>query len=67
MGTDEGFSYDNEPEKPFILHQCYEKPGSTKQVKCTKCGRKELEVGVGSYFGVIRCPHCGHEACLYDG
>lgn len=62
-----GFSFGNEPEKPFKLHQCYEKPGDTKQVKCSKCGAGKLEVGTGSYYTVIRCPTCGHESCIHDG
>ena len=63
----EGFSFGNEPEKPFTLHQEYEEKGSTKQVKCAKCGRTALEVGCGSYFAVLRCPDCGHEHCLCSG
>lgn len=63
----EDFSFDNEPCEPFRLHQCYEKPGDTKLVKCGKCGCSELEVGTGSYFTVIRCPNCKIEACIHDG
>ena len=63
----EGFIFDNEPDKPFMLHQSYEKPGDTKQVKCAKCGRATLEVGQGRYYTVIRCPDCGHESCIHDG
>ncbi len=67
MEENEGFSFGNEPERPFALHQCYEKPGDTKQVKCARCGRTTLEVGQGSYYTVIRCPDCGHEYCIHNG
>lgn len=63
----DGFSFGHEPEKPFDLHQVYEKAGDTKQVKCAKCGETRLEVGHGSYYTVLRCPNCGHEACVHDG
>ena len=63
----EGFSFGHKPETPFKLHQTYEKPGSVEQVRCAKCGRKELEVGQGSYFTVVRCPDCGHESCVHEG
>jgi len=63
----EGFEYGIDPENEFHLHQVYEKPGSVKQVICAKCGQKELEVGCGSYYTVIRCPKCGHESCIHDG
>ena len=63
----DGFSFYNEPETPFKLHQCYEEPGSVKQVYCAKCGNKELEVGQGSYITVVRCAKCGHEADIHNG
>ena len=63
----EGFSFGHEPVKPFALHQTYEKPGATKQVRCAKCGRTTLEVGQGSYYTVVRCPDCGHESDIHDG
>lgn len=63
----DGFSFGHEPEKPFELHQVYERKGDTKQVKCAKCGASELEVGCGDHFTVIRCPKCNHESCIHNG
>jgi len=62
-----GFSFGHDPDVAFELYQCYEKPGSTKQIKCAKCGRTTLEIGQGSYFTVIRCPNCKHEMCIHNG
>lgn len=67
MKDKEGFSFGNTPDKPFVLHQNFEEPSDTKQVKCSKCGRSTLEVGKGSYYTVIRCPDCGHESCIHEG
>ena len=62
-----GFLFNCKPETEFKEYQVYEHPGDTKSVKCAKCGRIELEVGQGSYFTVVRCPNCKHEACIHDG
>lgn len=62
-----GFTFENEPETPFKLYQTYENPGDTKLVACAKCGATKLEVGHGSYFTVVRCPNCRHEACIHNG
>lgn len=67
MYVNDGFSFDNEPDKQFKLHQSYQEPGDTKQIKCAKCGQTRLEVGHGDYFTVVRCPDCGHECCVHNG
>jgi len=63
----EGFSFGNEPEKEFVLHESFGRPGDTKQVRCAKCDETKLEVGSGTHFTIVRCPNCGHEACIHDG
>lgn len=63
----DGFTFGHFTDKPFKLHQVYEKPGDTWLVGCGKCGRTTLEVGAGCRFTVIRCPDCGHESCIHDG
>lgn len=55
------------PKVPFKLHQCYTKPGSTKQVICTKCGCQNLDVGSDDCFTVVRCRKCRYEECIHDG
>jgi ribosomal protein S27E len=51
----------------FHLHQIYEEPGDTEQLKCSNCGDMEFFVGQGSYFTVAKCMKCGHEECIHDG
>lgn len=58
---------ETDPEKPFRLHQTYDKPGSTRQIRCRWCGSTRFEVGQGSYYTVVRCPECGTEECIHDG
>ena len=61
------FSFDNKPKIPFKLCQVYEEPKDTLQVKCNTCGETKLEVGVGSYFTIVRCSNCLHEECIHEG
>lgn len=63
----EGFIEGIEPDVPFRLHQVYEKPGSVKLVACEKCRTTHLEIGLGSYYVVVRCPKCGHESNIFNG
>jgi hypothetical protein len=51
----------------FKLHQCYEKPGDTKQMFCEICEHDIFKVGQGSYYTVVMCAACGHEECIHDG
>lgn len=65
--NEDGFIEGIEPAVPFRLHQVYEEPGSVKLVACAKCRSTHLEVGLGSYYVVVRCPTCKHESCLFNG
>lgn len=52
--------------KPFVKHQCYTEPGSTRLLKCD-CGSGLFEVGIDDFLTVVRCPKCGLEKIIHDG
>lgn len=53
-----------EEDETFHIGQVYEDVAATT-LECAKCGSRQFNVGMGSYFTAIRCPNCGWELCIH--
>ena len=50
----------------FHIGQSY-KNKPVMSVVCKKCGGTQFQVGVDSYFTVIKCVNCEWEMCIHEG
>jgi len=50
----------------FHIGQSYEEK-VVDTLYCKKCGGKDFNVGVGSYYTAIKCVSCQWEVCVHEG
>jgi hypothetical protein len=53
-------------DETFSIGQVWEDCAVTT-IACVICGATELNVGIGSFFTAVSCPHCKWQKCVHDG